>query len=170
MGYSFGWNSKKELVEYLLKPWGDKETHVTIEHTCTGNILWYVVEQTKETGEQEKYINCALLSGKDGDWGYKGMSASMHPFYYSCPLKYLEMVPEECAEWRAKVREYWQGKANARKKSAELTPGQNVTLPEGWTVRNFTLKEKRKQTWMAYGSDGRLYRLPLKAIQAAVIG
>lgn len=171
MGYSFGWTSKKELIEYLTRPWGEEETNTTIAHQCAGNVLWSVIERVNtKTNQTERIIACALLKGfgRD-DWGYKGMSESEHPYYYSCPLKYLDWVPVACEEWRAKVHEYWQGKAQARKKNATLQAGERIQLPENWTVREFTLKARVKNTWTAYGNDGRLYRLPLKAIQNATI-
>ena len=38
------------------------------------------------------------------------MDESVHPFFYSCPLGYLEMVPIETSggnpEWRVGVRAY----------------------------------------------------------------
>jgi hypothetical protein len=30
----------------------------------------------------------------------------MHPYYYSCPLSYLDLAPEQSADWRAGVRAY----------------------------------------------------------------
>jgi len=172
MGYSFGWNSKKEIVEYLTRPFGDVEKSTTLAHSCAGNILWSVIERVNsETGNKERFIACTILKtgGSWDDWGYKGLDESMHPYYYSCPLKYLDLAPVANAEWRAKVIEYWQGRKDARAKNATLIAGSKITLPEGWTVRNFTLKARVKNTWTAYGSDGRLYRLPLKAIQHATV-
>jgi len=47
------------------------------------------------------------LQKSEGEWGYKGMDESVHPLYYSCPLKYLDMAPEVTnQEWRDKVRAY----------------------------------------------------------------
>ena len=30
----------------------------------------------------------------------------MHPYYYTCPLSYLDLAPEQSADWRAGVRAY----------------------------------------------------------------
>lgn len=59
----------------------------------------------------ERWIGCDLLeySKRDEGWGYKDMDESMHPYYYSCPLSYLDMVPVVGSEeWRQGVREYHQ--------------------------------------------------------------
>ena len=54
MGYSFGWNSKKEIVEYLTQPFGEVEKSTNLEHSCSGNILWSVIERVNsETGSTE---------------------------------------------------------------------------------------------------------------------
>lgn len=65
-----------------------------------------------------RWIGCDLLQyhkGTDG-WGYKPLEESCGPYYWSCPLGYLTMVPEVSTdelvaaginqEWRAGVREY----------------------------------------------------------------
>ena len=44
------------------------------------------------------------------------------PYYYSCPLKYLSMVPEQNAEWRRIVREH-----HARR-TRRFSVGQQVEL------------------------------------------
>jgi hypothetical protein len=169
MGWSFGWNSKQELISYLLKPWGDKETYTPLAHSCAGNVLWYVTKhQNTETGESVNLILCALLKSSDG-WGYKGMSESVGPYQYTCPLKYLDMAPVADPDWRAKVVEYWKGKREARATSNALQVGTKIVLSGNWSVKEFTLAQKVKQTWRAVGSDGRVYRLPLKAIQAATV-
>lgn len=159
MGYSFGWNSRKELTDYL------KESNHALASRTFGSTLWMVCE----TPEGEKWIACCLISGHGDDWGYKGMEESMHPFYYSCPLEFLGMVPEKCADWREKVRtwhaEQAQGKANAK----AFTEGMRIRLPEGWKVREFTLHHKEGRLWRAYGCDGRYYRIPQKAIFQAEI-
>lgn len=83
-------------------------------------VLWSVWELTlikegQHARPLERYIMCHLLHysrprARLGMWGYKDMSARMHPYYYGCPLSYLSLAPFECAEWRARVKEYWERK------------------------------------------------------------
>jgi hypothetical protein len=171
MGWSFGWNSKTEIVNYLLKPWGESETHTPLAHSCAGNVLWIVTEcRNTETGEAINLILCSLLKCAEGDWGYKGMCEESGPYQYTCPLKYLEMTPVvTCPEWREKVREYHAGKKQARATSNTLQAGTKIVLSGNWSVKEFTLAQKVKKTWRAYGPDGHIYRLPLAAIQSATV-
>lgn len=42
------------------------------------------------------------------EWGYKPMGESAFPYFYDCPLKFLDMAPVANAEWREEVKKYWQ--------------------------------------------------------------
>lgn len=98
MGWMFTSLSKESLVRDLLY---DSPTCKTIAHRVVGNTLWSVAE--KSTGE--RFILCDLLEGSGQGWGYKSMDESVHPYYYDCPIDFLDMVPEvACQEWRDKVR------------------------------------------------------------------
>jgi len=79
-------------------------------------VLWTVWERTfvkdgVEAQQAERWIGCDLLRHQTGfGWGYKDMEESMFPYYFSCPLKYIGMVPIEKfgghAEWRENVQRY----------------------------------------------------------------
>lgn len=99
MAYFGGYPGRAAIIQEVRS---DPDVHAL----CTvGNILWFIFG---------KHIHCNIMSKvSGGDWGYKPLSEASSPVYYSCPLKYLDMVPEENPEWRQKVREYH---ANARRK------------------------------------------------------
>jgi len=79
-------------------------------------VLWSVWERTFKRGDAEaqpteRWISCDLLRyERDFGWGYKDMEESMHPHYFSCPMKYLNLVPIEQyggrADWREAVHRY----------------------------------------------------------------
>lgn len=90
----------------------------TLTKRVISSVLWTVQEVTRhypgQAPKSERFIGCYLLSKhRDGDWGYKPMDESVHPYYFSCPLAYLGMVPEQNKEWREKVRE-WHNKQNRK--------------------------------------------------------
>ena len=66
----------------------------------TEYTLWTVWEVSSIKGV-ERYIGCDLMAYDMG--GYKAMSESVHPRYYSCPLAFLDMVPVASQAWRDKV-------------------------------------------------------------------
>lgn len=102
------------------------ETKTCIQETLTscirGNVLWTVIEITllvdsenHKKGHKHRYIGCFLLQGSGGEWGYKDMCESIHPYYYSCPLSYLKMVPVANAKWREQVIKHHHKRQEARK-------------------------------------------------------
>lgn len=140
MGWLFKSGSNRQgLIEERTKGW----EHVTADnmtvtskclaHCYRGNVfsgvLWTVWERTFEKdGEQvqptERRIGCDLLqySKADEGWGYKDMEESMHPYYYSCPLRYLDMVPEVASEeWRRGVREHHARRKAQREATKKAT-------------------------------------------------
>jgi hypothetical protein len=94
--------------------------------TNRGRTLWSVVE--RPTGE--KFIDVAIFEyekeetsrGKRTVWGVKSMYEEMGPYYYDCPVNFLDMAPETCPTWRAKVRE------TAARGGRSYEPGSKVRI------------------------------------------
>ena len=116
MGWYFSPQSRSELIAELIAPQETERASVkVIAHALRGNVLWSVTEVTAKVegvhrhlapGQSLRYIRCDLLERSGGQWGYKPLDESMHPYYYSCPLSYLDLAPEQSADWRAGVRAY----------------------------------------------------------------
>jgi hypothetical protein len=139
-----GWFScsgdRKQVIAELTKPdiktWPGLQVEyrvVTLKHCYRGNafsgILWSVRERRGFKKEQQidhgdRWIHCDLMQYRDGQWWYKPMIEASHPYYYSCPKKYLQLVPdaapETCAEWREKVRQYHETAAQRRLEKTQL--------------------------------------------------
>jgi hypothetical protein len=118
MGWDFTRGAtKQDIIERLIREQTFPSYHEpgttihrkTIAHKDVGGVLWSVIELTKTKDNQsttERIIGCDLLARNPGyGWGYKGLQESSGPYFYSCPLEYLDMVPDvKDAEWRAEVR------------------------------------------------------------------
>ena len=127
MGWLFSHRSRSELIHYLVQPQNCQAAHVeTLAYTLRGNVLWSVVKITAKepnmlnlaAGEFFTYIGCTLLQRYRNEWGYKSMDESVHPYYYSCPLSYLERAPTQSPEWRERVRAYHAHSRAVRSASA----------------------------------------------------
>jgi hypothetical protein len=127
MGWTFSYQTRDELIRELTQPHETEGARATvITHSRCGNVLWSVVEITAKQagylnlalGESTRFIRCDLLEGSGGRWGYKPLEESMHPYYYSCPLRYLQMAPVQSPEWRDGVRAYHQHCREARQPAA----------------------------------------------------
>jgi len=129
MGWLFSSPTRSELIQALIRPTDTAQARVrVIAHTLRGNVLWSVSEVTAKAagvhpslapGESLRYIRCDLLQRSGGSWGYKAMDESMAPYYYTCPLRYLEMTPTLSAPWREKVQAY-----HARRHHSAALPHQ----------------------------------------------
>jgi len=115
MGWYFSRQTRDQLIRELIKPQaGDQARSEVIAHALRGNVLWSVVQVTaKQAGvfdrkeaEPRTFIRCDLLERSGDKWGYKPLDESMHPYYYTCPLAYLEMAPVQSEAWREGVRAY----------------------------------------------------------------
>jgi hypothetical protein len=87
-------------------------------------VLWGVWERNvlKDSQQVEpthRWVTCDILQCQKGDWGHKPLSESMHPYFYSCPLGYLKMVPIEIyggnEEWRELVHRNHNEQADKRR-------------------------------------------------------
>lgn len=120
MGWYFSRQTRDQLIRELIRPQeSDCACSESIAHTLRGNVLWSVVRVTAKQagvldlaeGESTTFIRCDLLQGSGGEWGHKPLDESMHPYYYSCPLRYLDMAPVQSSEWRERVHRFHAGRA-----------------------------------------------------------
>ena len=101
--------TRKGLIQSITKSWKTPQRSSDCLAYCTrGNVLWTVWENyQKSTGTFERCIVCVLMQSSSDGWGYKDMDEGMHPYYYTCPLKYLRMVPQVASKaWRKGVLAY----------------------------------------------------------------
>ena len=107
-------SSRYQLIAELIAPRENERVHRDIlAHALRDNVLWSVAQMTAKTeaayrglapGQSLCSIRCHLLECVGDRWGCEALDESMHPPYYTCPLSFLGMAPEQCAEWRAGVR------------------------------------------------------------------
>ena len=149
--------SRRDIINNLVQP-EENETRrwETITHCLRGNVLWSIIKLTKKPEEIiEIFIGCHVLRNeKDYGWGYKDMCESMGPYYYTCPIKYLEMAPVANQAWRDEVMAYH------KRMSRHFTVGQKVTLESAsipWVVLTSI-----KPLLGVYG--GMHYRIPRRMI------
>lgn len=166
MGWTFSpsWPTKSAMIAHCTSPemMGDKMT--TIAKAIRGNALWTVIEYTQDGGSYPKgsrAILCFLLESdvkRGGGWGYKDMDESMGPCDLSCPIRFLDMVPDPggyATEWRAKVR------AEAARRGLKFSPGDRLLLTSAKvpSVVCVSVKPLRGR-----GDDGVFYRIPRRLI------
>ncbi len=134
MGYCSGWGSKQELCRHLLHAdsqqtcWERSRGPIYAVHTALASCyrgnnfkgtLWAVWQWDVYHGNlklpplSDRFIACYVMDCQNTkygrEWGYKSMTEDMGPHVYSCPVGYLDMVPEGVyttdPDWRKIVRE-----------------------------------------------------------------
>ncbi len=115
MGWLFTDLDQASLIRELTLPTDNERcSSETVHYTYRDSVLWSLVKLTAKegafagmnAGDSTYYIRCDLFERGRNGWGYKALDESMHPYYYGCPLEYLDKAPEVSPEWRQKVREH----------------------------------------------------------------
>lgn len=152
VGWSFcpSWRTKSDLIRHTKDELRASGGCDIIASCVKGNILWMVLKRPPK----DAFILCVLMKSDNkngGGWGYKDISECCGPFYYSCPLSYLELAPqppdETAATWRAKVRQYHR----------RLRVGERVELLY-CKVPYVTIASLKPL--LGRGPDQKLYRVP----------
>ncbi|MFC6282562.1 MULTISPECIES: hypothetical protein [Polaromonas] len=115
MGWLFTNKTRDQLIAMLTRECNNEFVKSKVlEHQLVGNVLWSLVCLTAihegclqlKSGESINFIRCDLLESSPEGWGYKALEESVHPYYYDCPLHYLDLAPEQSADWRVNVRQF----------------------------------------------------------------
>lgn len=138
--YPYGAN-RKSLIEDRTKAWERQTGDMLVRTECMKHcfrggrfrgVLWTVLSRKflvdgVEVRPEERWIGCDLMqySKENEGFGYKDMTESEHPYYYSCPLGYLSLVPIDKyggnSEWREQVVEHHRRRTEKRKSKASMT-------------------------------------------------
>lgn len=145
MGWSFhsSLRTKAELIKFLTEGPDLNPAFKTIAKCVKGSTLWSVLECVKDTSSYKvghRIIACSLMAADQGWWGSKDMDESMGPSEVSCPVKFLDMVPDPggyATAWRERVRAHHEKKA----KFNGLKVGQKVKLIPGCAIRGEPIAE-----------------------------
>lgn len=176
MGWDFTKGaSKQDIVNDLIKPWSgvnddmtpNGSAYVCIDHSLRGNTLWAVWERISN-GKSSRQIDCYILqSDKDYGWGYKSMSEDSHPYYYDCPLSFLDMVPVVCEEWRSFVHNWHVNQKSKKNTRSTIGIGDTLTLVN---CKIPQVRITRKSGVKLYGEfNGKEYRIPPRMIGEKVV-
>lgn len=124
MGWTFLYDApkKRHVVEDCTR---GSDKLKCVRKATHGNELW-TIWHNSETNQ--KLIILFLLAKRNGNWGYKDMTESMFPYYFQCPLAFLDEVPVANESWRARVRDYHEGKKRNKEIVKNLRAGQIVKL------------------------------------------
>lgn len=199
MGWTFVSNihSRKDLIQYLNKrTYSDPIDGKCIKFCVRGNVLWSIWELfNKETQITKRFIGCDLMQngGREG-WGYRDMEESCHPYYYTCPLSYFDLVPlegsniegieedslnsiktfrEKCKQYQEEKRspKLWKDISKAWDDIQKTKSNKNIIVffHSGWKAKGqFITNARLTQIWPTRGicNHGFLIKISRKAIKS----
>lgn len=110
--------SRSDIISNLTKTEiGEHGTWDVLAHCTRSNVLWTVNRYRRADGTESKEIVCNLLQKLSEGWGWKDISESSGPSYFTCPLTYFALAGEadltdtgrqwrkECAEAHARIKQ-----------------------------------------------------------------
>lgn len=111
MGWTSGYSSRATIVNERLQTqdYVSGAKGFVVAHCLRGNVLWTVNEMRLPGSpvDGKRWIGCTLIERWGaGNWAVKDLDETCGPFYYTCPLSYLDMVAPANWDWREGVRNY----------------------------------------------------------------
>lgn len=147
-----GWTSTKKAAGMTMKDFVigmvlGSESDRLVDCVVKGGEA-YMAVKGKEDG---KVFAVVVLIEKDhhyGDTAVKDMDEGMHPYYYNCPAKILDLLDEPyneaAAKWRKACRETIANKPPRLKKGLTLKLANEVTFSNGVVADKITCVNPKK--------------------------
>jgi len=118
--------TRSDIITELTEERVTEDRVYRTHRKCLRGNTMYALHETGKPGETKKWIGVYLLQRGTSDnpgWGYKPMDETMEPYYYACPVSYLDEADEPVSEgakrWREAVREKAAARAAKKPKTGE---------------------------------------------------
>ncbi len=96
---SYSWTKKADVVADLLGQYSRAQDFEVVAFKSTTHGLWTVV-QNRTTGKRSIFFDLVERRGKQ--FAVKGMDEAMGPYFYDCPKRFFDLVPEGNPTYRAR--------------------------------------------------------------------
>lgn len=104
MGWDYQSGQPSNIEQYFKNQWERSGRHEVLDIELVKKKELYAAIKDKTTGEIFAIIYLVDLS--KGDFGYKAMDETVHPYYYNCPERIFKLLnpttSEYANQWRAK--------------------------------------------------------------------
>lgn len=123
MGWYYQSGQPSNIEQYFKDQWEQSGRHEVLDIELVKKKELYGAIKDKTTGEIFAIIY--LIDLKNGDFGYKAMDETVHPYYYNCPERIFKLLSPTTSEyanqWRAK-----QSRKYKTKKPSELERAKEI--------------------------------------------
>lgn len=151
MGWLFGWDTRKALVDHLCDGNGVK----TLKRCFKGNNMWTVQQLPNGHVFACLYLIKGPAYGNKNDrhgWGYKDVDETMGPCNLDFPVSWLDLLSpidsEYAVEWRKKVRERADQMARLKVGTTwERGDGSTYTIVQRRSPTSLRVKDQFGDHW-----------------------
>jgi hypothetical protein len=127
---------KPILLDIIIRNWNGYGTiHAT--HS-TRNCFWMLVTPP---GYEKPIIGLYVIQKAQGLWGYKDMEEAACPYYYDCPLDWLEKAPVTNQNWRDGVVNFHNKKKILSEATKKIVAGKTYKVNGAWKFNGRPLTE-----------------------------
>ena len=121
--YTHGASRSDIITELTHEQVTEDRVFRTLRKCFRGNTM-YTLHEGGKPGETKKWLGVYLLQRSSSGWGYKPMSEDALPYYFDCPVSYLDeadpATTENAKEWRQTVRDSAAKRAAKKPKKGEI--------------------------------------------------
>ena len=174
MGWTFPFHThtKESIVEDILERGNSSREDnpykwSVVKHALRGNHLWTVERREKkdDPNDVHQFIVLYLLQfhREDKVYGYKDIEASMGPYDCDCPVKFLDLVSDNCKtsdypNFERRVRERIESKKKEVLSKSTLEMGDKLIFKSplnygGSPVDGINISYKIKRTFAGDSCD-----------------
>ena len=163
MGYTgYKTETVKEVIANL------NASRNVIKHHRKGNEFWQLIKKADDT--HVIVVNIIEKDRSSGEVYVKSLTEDCGPYYYNCPLAWLDIAEEACSSWRERVRTFHARtlavkniKAGTRVKLEEWLSLNGVSI--GYEVVTVTdILKNKKDKYVVRTSQG-MVRIGLSHIK-----
>jgi hypothetical protein len=138
-----------------------------LAHRAIGNRLWFLAQTRSGELAGRIWIGLTLIDCRNGQAAVKNMDESCGPYYFDCPLAFLDRadppVGPYAGPWREKVREFH---ANRAAKRAAIRAGLRVSYDGRTYELRYCLGHRG---WEVQRDDGLIFRMKARQLQRATM-
>lgn len=139
-----------------------------LAHRSMGNRLWFLAQNRSGEHAGRIWIGLTLIDCRHGQAAIKNMDESCGPYYFDCPLVFLDRADPPtgpyAGPWREKVREFH---ANRTAKRTAIRPGLRISYGDHTYVLRCCLG---RRGWdVARESDGLIFRMKSRQLGDAAV-
>lgn len=155
-------SATKEMIVRDMNFQNDSISSVVLKTSSYGNQFW-LLRTIKQEKESFVTADVVLISHKDGMTYYKEMNISCSPYYYHCPIEWLELIThneDSILNWKDSVKKYWA------KKKIGIIPGMKLIFQNNSYV---VIDKYTSHFWTVQRQDGRIFKMKNQFIKDSIV-